>query len=89
VGKRKTKAPGQCIAKGPDPDTGRIKRCPNPVRSLGLCRGCYDTAYREVEIKKATTWDALIAEGKALPSTKKPTTLRRAIRSSKRRPVSS
>jgi hypothetical protein len=87
VGKRSTKAKGQCIAKGPDPATGRIKRCLNPIRSRGLCRSCYDAAYEDIRTGK-TTWQQLEAEGKALPSNVTLSTYTLAKRSHKRKAVS-
>lgn len=48
-------------------DTPKCLRpgCPRPPKHRGLCRNCYSCASRLVT-KGKTTWDLLIATGKAL-----------------------
>ncbi len=50
--------------------TGRCLRpaCGRAIYSRGLCRSCYLTALRLVQAQR-TTWDALVAAGKAKDTT--------------------
>lgn len=43
-----------------------VPHCKNNVVSRGLCRYDYNAALQLVDQKK-TTWEQLVAEGKALP----------------------
>lgn len=78
MGKRKRRKPLKC----------KITGCGEPRRAMGLCRACYDSAYRDVEIKKVTTWEQLIAEGKAVPKRIKLTPYRRSVQAKRKQSAS-
>ena len=43
-----------------------VPGCKQPVRSRGLCSGCYTRAMRLIRLGR-TSWDKLVALGVALP----------------------
>ena len=50
---------------GSTPETCLMKGCGEPVYIRGLCRKCYQAAYRQI-VAGEVTWEQLVAARKAL-----------------------